>query len=74
MTVAQRSGVVDIVDSYIRGLEAPRGEKPSNLGRLEEDFIGIAAGFSRQHGIAPETWLDVGVSRHVLRRARIVVP
>lgn len=47
-------------------------ESPVDLEALEREFIGVAKAYNDSKELSPEAWLELGVSRDVLRRAGIV--
>jgi len=59
----------------VTGLEAELGGSvpgsEANLRRLEDDFVGAAAAYSRRHGTTYAAWRQAGVDPEVLARAGI---
>ncbi len=43
--------------------------EPSEMARLEADFIGAAARFASYYAISADAWIDVGVSAVLIQRA-----
>lgn len=47
-------------------------DAPVDLTAIEKKFVGVARAYGEAKGISAEAWLEMGVSREVLKRAKIV--
>lgn len=60
-------GAEEVVDRFVRAI----ADDPVVDEDLVTAFVAVAWAFSKRHGIAYDTWIEVGVPRGVLCRARI---
>jgi len=47
-------------------------ESPPDMKALEKDFVSVAKAYNDSKDLSPEAWIELGVSRDVLRRAGII--
>ena len=47
-------------------------DAPVDLARLEKEFVREAKGYGEAKGISAEAWIELGVPRDVLKKAKIV--